>query len=210
MRYIVQVIQKMESNIPADSSINTWAFASASPTPDTVEMGAIATGLFDFYNELYSLMAVNLASYWGLKVYNWYDPEPRSPLIDADDFGPFSFPNLTPLPSEVALCLSFRGPYESGEPKARRRGRIYVGPLAATTSTSAPNGARPASGVPAFFSDAVEALQAAITPEGVVHCVWSRADETFYPVVEYWVDNAFDTQRRRGIAPTERTVLPIP
>lgn len=210
MQYIVQVIQKMESNIPADSSVNTWAFASAAPAPDPADFAAIGTALFDFYTELASLLAVNVAQEWGLKIYDKAAPEPRSPLVDRDDFGPFSTPVLTPLPSEVALCLSFRGPYVSGEPKARRRGRVYVGPLAVTVSEGAANGARPASGVPAFFSDAVEALTAVLTAEGLLHCVWSRSDDTFYPVVEYWVDNAFDTQRRRGIAPTARTLLPIP
>jgi len=41
-----------------------------------------------------------------------------------------------------------------------------------------------------------------------VHEVWSGVDATGRAVVRAWVDNEWDTQRRRGTTATERTEIP--
>lgn len=117
-----------------------------------------------------------------------------------------------PLPSEIAVVTSFHSVYDVPEhnigtrPRARRRGRVFVGPLnslsisAASGTKSVPDGTL------------IDTLRRAtldlrhsldiIKPLGV----YSRVGATFYsPLVAGWVDNAFDTQRRRGEAPTVRT-----
>jgi hypothetical protein len=131
-------------------------------------------------------------------------------------------PGNLALPREVALCGSFHGDLsgvaEEGagdtRPRARRRGRIYVGPLnvAATDSTngSANGGALPSG----FFIGRLAAAfaeftAAAIEDEGGRWVVASRADNAVYPVTAGWVDNEFDTQRRRGLDPSARTPITL-
>ena len=99
-----------------------------------------------------------------------------------------------------AICASFHG----GAPiTARRRGRIYVGPLGtlgvAADVTNAPH--RPATAFMTHLRDAMSRLRtqslALSTP-----CIWvirsSMPSVNYVPVIGGWVDNAWDTQRRRG------------
>jgi hypothetical protein len=60
---------------------------------------------------------------------------------------------------------------------------------------------------PTFMEDMLDAYEAAwaeLTTAGLSHAVWSSADDTAYPVIGAWMDNAFDTQRRRGVDATAR------
>lgn len=119
------------------------------------------------------------------------------------------------LPSEVAAVLSFHsdldgiperdpGPPQT-RPAARRRGRVYIGPLDRQAADSAANT------IPVTLrSGLVDTLNAAATllagAASASWSVWSRAGAAFYgPMVGGWVDDAFDTQRRRGEAATIRT-----
>jgi hypothetical protein len=114
------------------------------------------------------------------------------------------------MPSEVALVNSFQADYsgaaeESGStrPRARRRGRIYLGPLqqgAASTATNTES--RP---VAAFVTVIKEASEQLLGDADTQWGVWSRADAAVRLCIQGYVDNAFDTQRRRGQAPTTRT-----
>lgn len=122
----------------------------------------------------------------------------------------------TGLPCEVAACLSFHAD-ETGilehvggtRPAARRRGRVYIGPLipGAVAEATAPYM------LATQFTDqlrtAAHALAVAVAAEDWVWCVWSRSDVTLRPVVGGWTDNAPDTQRRRGPDPTSRTTWTV-
>lgn len=144
-----------------------------------------------------------------------------------------------PLPQEVALCLSFAsslaglaevGPLVSDipsdhraqaegapathaghtKPKARRRGRVYVGPfteneLGSTTTDNAPAGA--------LQNDLGEAA-GRLSSQTLAHtwqwCVWSRRNAALHPVLSpVWVDNDWDVQRRRGQTHKTKTVYTI-
>lgn len=118
------------------------------------------------------------------------------------------------LPGEVAVCLSYRaeiagapveGPGGTTRPRSRRTGRVYLGPLCTQALAEAPPDAtRPA---PSMRNDFLAA--GADLRDNADHfwCVWSRVDNQLRAVQEVWVDNAFDTQRRRGTAPTSRVTL---
>lgn len=208
MRYLVQVNAHQDSLIAADDTINTWAFESNSLVPLTAELDAIRLALFDFYTALMNYFSPFLAPSWTIKVYDIDQPTPRVPLVERDDFGPFSPTGSGAFPTEVAMCLSYRGVLVSGEPKGRRRGRVYLGPLSANAAYNESTGCRPSANLVSALSDAVQALSDGLDGSGVLHSVWSRTDDELYNVVQYWVDNAFDTQRRRGLAPTTKTLLP--
>lgn len=100
------------------------------------------------------------------------------------------------------MVTSFQGARTSGSVQARRRGRIYIGPLKTTTST---NG-RPNSTAITTLATASSALGIDLNAVAdTTWCVWSPTSGTAVPITDGWVDNAFDTQRRRGWDPTSRT-----
>lgn len=209
-RYLAQVSAPDDGSIPQNVMVNTWAFESNSGSPTTGELDTISTALFLFYEQLEGYIGSTVAPDWGLKIYNIDDAEPRTPLRETSEFGPFTM-TASPLPAEVACCLSFHGIFVSGQPKARRRGRVYIGPMGTNgVSTSVDGYARPSSDVKDAFSAALDAFLGELDGSGVLHSVWSRADDELYNVIEYSTDNAYDTQRRRGPAPTIRWVIPEP
>lgn len=132
------------------------------------------------------------------------------------------------LPSEVALAVTLEGVGRDvaaveapdgadpggaiDRPKQRRTGRIYLGPLGDNATVAGAGVCRP---LAAFMNVARLALQklnddieAATGGDGWLS-VWSRADQAMYRLVAVSTDDAFDTQRRRGEAPTARTRLVI-
>jgi len=126
------------------------------------------------------------------------------------------------MPSEVAVCLSLEGlvfgvPEESGSirPAARRRGRLYLGPLFGGATVAVPESVTNRPRVSDVFQDAIldayEVLCAYINsttgPQGNVDSlrsvVYSPTTAQAWPVYNAWVDDAFDTIRSRG----EKSVL---
>jgi hypothetical protein len=99
----------------------------------------------------------------------------------------------------------------ASRPKQRRTGRVYVGPLntiaSATTGTS-----RPTAGIITHFLEAVDVLNADLISlsNGEALGVWSRSDATVRALEAVSIDNAWDTQRRRGVAATARTRNTLP
>jgi hypothetical protein len=211
----------MTSGLPEDRAVNEFVFAG--PTLNdiitTVQAGNV---LQDFYNAVHAPGATDLANYISNRVsraaaahsFKYYD---ISTTLDGSPHGsPFAVNTWTldaaaaldPLPAEVSACISYHAdttgvPEEVGatRPAARRRGRLYIGPLQ--------TGVLGTTGM--LRSDFFDALRGAgiflnaIAGLGVEWQVWSRADAAVRPVVGGFVDNAFDTQRRRGPAATLRT-----
>lgn len=122
----------------------------------------------------------------------------------------------TGLPLEVALCLSYRAAFSTPVQQRRRRGRVYIGPLDLTALDSAfTDGPRPdpemvtgfAAAAERLISDSTAGVGSGGTP--APWSVWSRADGELVEIVGGWVDDEFDTQRRRGLRPTSRTTYGI-
>lgn len=95
-------------------------------------------------------------------------------------------------------------------PQQRRRGRMYFGPLVAAVGTTVSGSTRPSATVRTdltiAFKDLGDTLNAIA---GVTFVVWSKADGALYPVVGGYVDDSFDTQRRRGPQATTRTTFTL-
>lgn len=146
-----------------------------------------------------------------------------SPWVDRDatvtsydmDVPPDRIPTVEPivlpaaiggsgLPNEVAICLSFEG---APPHTPRRRGRVYIGPLCLNAdmhvAATIGDDARPTA---QLMSDLGVAAAAMATPGGSVQWVIRSIKPTvnYVPVVSGWVDNAWDTQRRRGQSATTR------
>jgi hypothetical protein len=112
------------------------------------------------------------------------------------------------LPSECAICLSFHGdttglatdvpggapgPRGDTHPAARVRGRIFIGPLNQHVQSSG-SPTRVSATVLGDIVGSAMALHTAMPSWSV----WSRKNANTKLVTGGFVDNAFDTQRRRG------------
>lgn len=197
---MTQVTLRTTSNIPEDFVQNQFCWEGPPSEAETVR------DLLDaFYTAISTTIFPSTIAQNGhiVKTYALPGTAPNYPYYEST-FDLAGAQSGDPLPSEVALCLSFQGARVAGEPQARKRGRIFLGPLRTSMNTSG----RPTSASVGAILDAAEDLYdgiAAITT-GAGWEVWSPANGTSEPIVEAWVDDAFDTQRSRGLAVTSKTV----
>lgn len=139
--------------------------------------------------------------------------------------------NADGLPEEVALCLSYHGAFgtllEKGpsdaaiptseaardagapavhtgfdKPKSRVRGRIFVGPFnSSVLQGTSPFRPATTTGIAPIVGAGTRLL--ALT--GANWSVWSRRNASAVTTTAAYVDNAWDTQRRRGLKQSART-----
>lgn len=192
---------RMDSGILNDFPTNTWWFDD----DDGTTLPAIESALTTFYNAVRPYYPTTMEQ--NGHTFTWYrqsDPQPRAPIRETT-WNLSSAPNGASLPAEVAMCLSFQAPKLSGVPQARRRGRIYIGPLGGSIIDGA---GRPTTGLVDGIRNAGATLAAAsIASTTWKWAVFSRVNGTAAEVTSGWVDNAFDTQRRRGIAASSRNTF---
>ena len=186
-----QTILHTTDAVPENYVTNSWAFQLLS----TSGSGALLTPLIKaFYDTVRPYLSQNIAQNGHEIKYSELPGTPPKDPYDLDIFNLTTAPAGGMLPDEVALALSFEGTKAAGLPQARRRGRIFVGPLNAAAATQN----RPSS---AFITAMVTAgtnLKANTLGIGA---------GSFVPTNNGWVDNAFDTQRRRGVLSTSRGVF---
>jgi hypothetical protein len=195
-----QVTLRTVDALPANFITNTWSFGSTTVGDHT----AVTTALKDFYDDIPAASISSAVAQNGHTVQFYVLPgvQPNYPFAETT-FNLASAPSGTPLPSEVAVCLSFQGTRQAGFPQARRRGRIYLGPLGSGIVTAG----RPSPTLRTNMANAALTFKAAIEAitGGIFWAVWSTADQLAVPVDNGWIDDAFDTQRRRGVEVTSRT-----
>lgn len=200
----------MASGLSRDVSVNTFHFILPD-TPDPGSLDAIDGALLDFYDktgtdpDIKSLLSPVLSEGVTFKLYS--ATEEGAPI--ATYFHDIGDPSASSaLPNEVACCLSYRAAPSPGVPPARLRGRVFIGPLNtdAVLSTG-PSGAQPSDDLILALANAGSGLvdNASINTLGVYWVVYSRAGDLFSIVTDGWVDNEFDTQRRRQVDATVRT-----
>jgi hypothetical protein len=213
-----QVRLMRTTELPEDLVVNTFSFITGSAVHTAADLDAIETSLIGFYNvvgaggsALTSHLS-NLLSVAALKneirLYDINAPAASPPLRTR--FWTLATTASSPLPAEVALCLSFKAPAAVGQNPKRQRGRVYIGPISTGSLNTASTGgdARPSVPCQTAIIDAGNRL---MTDTGHAWSVWSRRDATatnpngtLVPITDLWVDNAWDTQRRRGARPSTR------
>lgn len=109
-----------------------------------------------------------------------------------------------PLIHEVAVCLSYAATDDPQESGGRRRGRIYLGP----TTMDGTNG-RPSAALQAKVLGFGQKLAAIGTAGNTTWVLYSRTDASAHKIESIWTDDTWDIQRRRGLAPTSRTVQDV-
>lgn len=215
--YVVQVILEAKSLLPEDAVMNTLAFRT--PGADApLERGTIDLRIVAAYNQNNGNWGKDLSGKTTRKLYQADDLGELGSPVDEQSSTHLIVGTAEPMPAEVALCLSFHGnltdvPEEGAgatRPAARHRGRIYVGTFDRTCNEAATttNRSRPTTAVRTNLLAMANSLKA-IT-NGVEWCVHSHKNNAWYPVTGGWVDDAWDTQRRRGPAATARTAFTVP
>lgn len=238
-----QAILKHTSGLPKHNAVNTFHFNG--DAADGAKMSALAGHVRNFYTGVRAAAGTSLASFLSselttidIKLYevtgelgpNGGD-EPTGPpfLVDLGAAGlltGIAKQAAANFPSEVAICVSYQGTAQVGLVQARRRGRIYLGPL----NAGAGNGGSPARPHADFLSTATEAFQEFVqdvdaSAEFVVYSrpyagreAIPRVNKPDLPAIaprtgttvnvdQFWIDDAFDTQRRRGADRTGRTLI---
>lgn len=202
---------------PEDAITNTWYFDGDDSDEDQEWYWSAATDLLvDFYEGFDTYLSGALSGALFLTVYDMRDAEPRVPKFTQSTTLTVSAGAW--LPAEVALCLSFQAAAVSGTPQARRRGRVFLGPLSQDAIEASGGDIRPTQAMREGIANLAGTLKAGRSlPLAAGSLRWAvysptldaggSVDDAFNDVSSGWIDNAFDTQRRRGAAPTARTTF---
>lgn len=195
---------------PEDVATNSLYFLS--PEGQTVGDTIVAANarLNSFYTAVGSYYSNVITNVVSIKYYNMADPSPRLPV------GTFAVP-ITPtaaaqnLPEEVAVVASFSAAPVSGANMARRRGRIYLGPLNFSAITSSTGDSLVQVNPPYRTAIANACTAMANTTTNIADWViYSQADNAPYFVASGWIDVQPDVQRRRGHKLSGRTTWTAP
>lgn len=215
---IAQVVLPRTTGLPEDVVTNTFHFNNLSALAFDAASAEIADALVDFYNGLTSPATTfplctfindqisRTSNAARINCYNGETPEgSRVPEVTAWTVGAVG--NTTSYPAEVAAVLSFRGPaVELSIPQSHARGRVYIGPLNSdAVGAEASGDPRPDSTFISRLLDAAERMAEGLYAQDILWSVYSPTSNVMTRVFSASVDNAFDTQRRRGAKATTRT-----
>lgn len=213
-----QVVLPFISNKPEDVAVNTFHFDAGSF--DSAGLEIIRADLVEFYNTAppngpsgnalsplaawLSNSVSRVANAARIKVYDLSTPAPRVVTEFQWTLGPSLSGTAKELPAQVAVVGSFYGTRNL----PRQRGRLFFGPFTEQVleDDAAGQRSRPALLVRECVHGAMKRLAAKLT--GPEWCVYSRAGGGIHPVTAGWVDDKWDTQRRRIPDAVTRTVFP--
>lgn len=210
--YRTQLVQPYFTNIPADVAVNTVYFTSTNALGDAGDMTAIKTVCNQAMGNLEPYRAANLKTTGGLtvKIYDADAPPNSSPISVGGPYNLSAPSTLTNLPFECAVVASFQADAIPGTPQARRRGRNYLGPLntSALDDGDATTFPSVAAGMITAATSYMDDLFNVFAHSAEVRwVVYSPTNNDYALVTNGWVDNEFDTQRRRGVESTARTTI---
>lgn len=134
-----------------------------------------------------------------IKVYDADKAPPSYPLAEAEQTG--TTPN-SPCPRELSLCLSFYSEFN----RKRLRGRLYI-PLALNGITT--TAARPTTTQMTNVLGWADMFKTGL-PANHYWNLYSKADKTGRPITDYWCDDEWDIQRKRGLRGTTRQTGKVP
>jgi hypothetical protein len=170
--------------------------SGASPTPQVLADGL--ANQFQTWLVSFAPITVKLYEEDGL-------PPPHYPVATSTkNVG--GGPVVSTAPREIALCLSY---YQTHN-VPRYRGRLYT-PLAWINKNMS-GGGTPSARPTSAHQNSVKALASALqgAAAGAQWGFWSRRDKNFRAITNYYVDDEWDTIRKRGLKPTSRVTGTIP
>lgn len=215
----VQVTFEGVSGVPSGRYVNDWCFEGPAD-PTNGEWTTLFEELQKFYDDVDGAQTFPMLYYMSeeiattgheMRAYELETPPPHIPLA-VYSFGMTVDDTITALPAEVACVLSFHGDVVAGTDvgpgphlKARHRNRVFLGPLN-INSLEIIGGDTPRPRT-VFMSNMMYAAggllnNATLIAAGWNWAIWSPTRADGEHVRGGHVDNAFDTQRRRGAAAT--------
>lgn len=215
--YMATVVFASDGTLDAKHWSNTFFFKDDGATPLSFSAAADAVKVLldKFYGAINSPGTVRITNYMGdqvsladsrIKVYDLNDPAPRIPEVRTVSFG--TVPSGTRLPSECAAVLSYRSGAATvggGSLDPRARGRLFIGPLSSIVMQDA---SQPDTILTQTFVNALVGAGDYLRDQTDNDLTWvqySRLNDALANVTGGFVDNAFDTQRRRGSPASLRT-----
>jgi hypothetical protein len=196
-----QVSVPFAPDLPENVVVNTLYFNDTFPA---VTLDPAGTDWTQLANDVATLWQNNVTGSGTLrpirvKVYDAKGTPPNDPLVDITK-NPTGTLVTPTIPTEIAMCLSFKG----GQ-RPWQRGRIYLPCfIMGGMNTGGVLGSRPTQAQMDQCLLLADGL-AGIGGLNIDWSVFSRKLSTQYKVTTAWADDAWDTQRRRGLAPTRRT-----
>lgn len=222
--YQAQMTFVGKSGSPEDVYTNSWSFFHADDPISAPNLVLLDAAFIQFYTQIKGTQTYATYSRFGeqvaqnghqLRYYNRDDAPPRIPFRTTL-FNLPTDPGGVSFPAEVACCLSFRGEVVPGTNvgpgphlPARRRGRVFIGPLLASVGTFDGNDVRPDFTFRDNLLTGLEAMADEVAAAAGFLGVYSAANDDTDRIEFAWADNAFDTQRRRGAAPNSRATAVI-
>lgn len=225
--YRATVKLNRSSGVAKDASVNV--FHLATPTVSAGSMPAWGAAIGGFYNGVIAAMspAVSRASLAHTVDFSLVNrnaagagDDTTSPIVYSHPFSTLATiqGGFEPLPSEVALCLSYRTenalnfPEAAGllRPRSRRRGRMFLGPLnvgvlGRTAANNAEFTVATRNLVITAFLAMIDGLRdGGAGPNHAAFVVYSPSDNSYRAVDWCHIDNAPDTVRGRGEASSSR------
>lgn len=222
-RYRVQAIFQGVSGFPADRFVNSWAFMNLDLNNTPLSAAEMFGRVLDAFYFTPSAGARTVASWMSphlvpadteYRVYDLGLPPPRDPIIVVPQ-QTVQFGAGAVLPEEVAMVLSLVGQNLGWDannegsitpvPRKSRRGRLFLGPLKQSAASTVSGRVVPHVD---FINDVIDRANNIInSTENMSWDIVSPTRLLSTKVIGGYVDNAFDTQRRRGLEETARTTF---
>lgn len=213
-RISAQVILRPTSGIAKDFVTNVYHFDINEPSipgdtnlKDFVE-NRVGGALVELYEDLKPDLGLLSQTGHRIKFVDIDGPRPQYPFLEVM----FDFDTAvqqTSLPAECCIVSSFEASQVAGIRQSSRRGRVFIGPL--NTGALTPSSGRVADTTRGRIATAFADFKAKDDDVGLSGWVWTIYSPTLgvmSKVNSGHVDNAFDTQRRRGVSSSFRSVWP--
>jgi hypothetical protein len=208
------------NGLSKDRYVNTFHFNWVGE-PDVTQIAQVAAEVKSFYTNPHvggATVSQFLATHVhgpgaSVKAYEMTLASTHPPIYEESYTFPDNGQSGSNYPSEVACCLSYSADPVPGVDIRSQRGRLYIGPLNTQAGETGAEEDVPERPGAAFMNTLLAAAQQLKTATGLVDAAWCiyspKLHHALAPVYSYgvthaFVDNAFDTQRRRGCAPTAR------
>jgi hypothetical protein len=220
---LVQWILASDNGNPADAVMNNFHFKTNDVGDPADQASDCVARIAPFYTAIDEFLSSFLSGARLAKCFDLSDPEPRVPILEAT--GSITPSTASGAPCEVAACLSFQAERISGSPQARRRGRVFLGPLAVGADAIVADSTAADMIVGSSFrgvacSNAASmggVFVGASSGSSIAWCTFSPADvadgktlaQASNNVTNGWMDTAVDIQRRRGHAPATRSLFTV-
>lgn len=206
-RFFAQVTMLANTGQSRDNQVNGFAAGSIGSVDGTFAT-QWTSALTTFYNALRTAGALRgLAQNDHLvKIYDIAAARPNYPLFERT-FNLTSAPGTVEMPEEVALCISYANTSAVTIPRGRRRGRIFISGWQESANTDGRPTSTAINNSLTAFTDYVTTFNALGTLDA---SIWSRVNESTQPIQTAFVDNEWDTQRRRGGRATSRATWTLP